>query len=277
MITDAQVHIWEASRPDRPWPQPLRNQPQLANGFAAPEMVAQMEAAGVDRAVIVPPTWIGEDNSTALEACEAFPGRFAVMGRFDPLAPDIEGRLSHWRQQPNMLGIRMTFRVPPFDTWLDDNSLDGFWSACERYEIPVMALVPSEAHKLYRVAERHPGLTLIIDHMAADLQEKGTASFEKIDGLLGLARFPNVSVKTSSAPSLSAEPYPFRDIYPFLKQIYEGFGSQRMLWGADYTRLTSTYPDCLRHFQEGLDFLTAEDKEWVLGRTAATVLRWPEE
>ena len=38
MITDAQVHIWEVDRPDRPWPKPLRNQPQLPNGFTAAEM-----------------------------------------------------------------------------------------------------------------------------------------------------------------------------------------------------------------------------------------------
>ena len=44
MITDAQVHIWEPDRPDRPWPRPLRNQPQLPNGFTAAEMIAQMDA-----------------------------------------------------------------------------------------------------------------------------------------------------------------------------------------------------------------------------------------
>ena len=278
MITDAQVHIWEVDRPERPWPRPQRNQPQLPNGFSAEEMIAQMDAAGVDRAVIVPPTWIGENNATAIEASEAYPGRFAVMGRFDPLRPDADEALSGWLKQPHMLGIRMTFRVPPYDTWLDSNAGDiaHFWAGCERHNIPVMCLVPDEAHKLVPIAERHPGLTLVIDHMAANLDAKGDKAFANIEGLLALARFPNVSAKTSSAPCFSADPYPYRDIYPYLKQIYEAFGAQRMLWGADYTRLTSTYPECLLHFQEGLDFLTAEDKEWALGKTAAKVLNWPE-
>jgi predicted TIM-barrel fold metal-dependent hydrolase len=276
MITDAQVHIWEVDRPDRPWPQPPRNEPQLPNGFSAEAMIAAMDGTGVDRAVIVPPTWIGENNATAIEASEAYPGRFGVMGRFDPLRPDAEDALATWRQQPHMLGIRMTFRVPPYDKWLDDNTLDGFWTACERHGIPIMALVPNEARKLHRVAERHPGLTLVIDHMAADIAKKGAASFEYIDDLLALGRFENVSVKTSSAPSMSAEPYPFADVYPFLKRIYEAFGARRMLWGSDLTRLTSTYEECLRHFRDGLDFLSQDDKEWVLGKTAATVLKWPE-
>ena len=277
MITDAQVHIWEADRPDRPWPTPLRNQPQLPNGFGAAEMIAAMDAAGVDRAAIVPPTWIGENNSTAIEACEAYPGRFAVMGRFDPMRPDAEEALAAWTKQPHMIGIRMTFRVPPYDTWLESNAIDHFWTACERYAVPVMCLVPDEAYKLAPIAERYPGLNLVVDHMAANLAAKGDAAFAHIDGLLGLAKYANVSVKTSSAPCFSADTFPYPDIYPYLKQIYEAFGAQRMLWGADLTRLTSTYPECLSHFQDGLDFLTAEDKGWVLGKTAAKVLNWPEE
>ena len=67
LITDSQVHIWEVERLDRPWPQPRRNEPQLPDGFSAEQMLTEMDAIGVDRAVIVPPTWVGEGNLTALE------------------------------------------------------------------------------------------------------------------------------------------------------------------------------------------------------------------
>lgn len=276
-ITDAQVHFWDIDRPERPWPRPLQR-PQQPNGFYPSQMIPEMDAAGVDRAVIVPPTWAGDYNDLAIQAAQDYPGRFAVMGRFDPRRPDAQEALASWRSQPHMLGIRMTFRVPPYDTWLDDGTLDrlGFWDACEQHGIPVMVLVPNEAHKLQPVAQRHPNLTLLIDHMAADLEGKGADAFKGLNAVIDLARYPNVSVKTSSAPCFSAEPYPFRDIYPFLRRIYDAYGARRMLWGADFTRLTSTYPECLRHFQEGLDFLTEEDKEWVLGKSAATILNWPE-
>jgi predicted TIM-barrel fold metal-dependent hydrolase len=101
-------------------------------------------------------------------------------------------------------------------------------------------------------------------------------AFATLDDLLVLARYRSVSVKTSSAPCFSAEPYPFRDIYPHLRRIYDAFGPRRMLWGADLTRLTSTYQECLSHFQEGLDFLSEGDKQWVLGRSLAEILKWPE-
>lgn len=276
LVTDSQVHIWEPDRPDRPWPKPLRNQPQLPDGFSAEQMIAAMDEAGVDRAVIVPPTWVGENNLTALEACERYPRRFAVMGRFDPTTPDAPALLQGWLKQPHMLGIRMTFRVPPYSGWLDGDTLSWFWAACERLGIPVMVLVSGLLPKLKPVAERHPGLKLIIDHMGCNMEGKGAAAFASLPDLLALAPFPNVSIKTSSAPCFSERPYPFADLYPYLRAIYDAFGPRRMFWGADLTRLTSTYRECLLHFQEGLDFLNAEDREWVLGKALAETLRWPE-
>jgi len=276
VITDAQVHLWDVDRLDRPWPKPVPNQPHRPDGFSAEQMLPYMDAAGVDRAVIVPPTWSGDSNDTALQAHAAYPSRFAVMGRFNPMTPDAPDRLETWLQQPGMLGIRMTFRVSPFKEWLEDDTLDWFWAACERLQIPLMVLVAGVPGKMLPVAARHPGLKLTIDHMGCELEKHAAAAFVGIDDLLALAKYPNVTVKTSSAPCFSAAPYPYRDIYDYLRSIYDAFGPRRMLWGADLTRLTSTYEECLSHFQDGLDFLSAEDKEWVLGKSAATVLGWPE-
>ena len=49
-----------------------------------------------------------------------------------------------------------------------------------------------------------------------------------------------------------------------------------MLWGADLSRLTSSYSECLDLFRHALDFLSADDKEWILGRALAEALNWPE-
>lgn len=276
MITDAQIHVWEVDRPDRPWPAVARNQPQLPNGFSAEQAIAAMDEAGVDRAIIVPPTWIGENNATGLEAAARYPGRFAVMGRFDPLRPDASEALDNWLSTPGMVGIRMTYRVPPFDSWLDDDTLDGFWDGCERNGIPVMNLIPLSSAKLPRILESHPDLTFIIDHMAVEIEKKGAEAFRTIDALCALAKYPNVYVKVSSAPNFSVEPYPFRDIWPFLKQIYDAFGPQRLMWGSDLTRLNSTYRECLDQWNGGMDFVSADDAVLICGGNLARVLRWPE-
>jgi L-fuconolactonase len=276
LITDAQCHIWEVDRPGRPWPQPWRNQPQLTDGFSAEQMLAAMDTTGVDRAIIVPPTWAGDGNETAHDTVAKYPDRFAIMGRIDTEAPGAPELLERWLQQPNMLGIRMTFRVPVYRDLLLAGKLEWFWDACERLGIPVACLVAGEASILEPVAAKHPDLKLVLDHMGCILESPAAHAFSTIEESLALAKYPNVSAKVSSAPCFSTQDYPFADVNPYLKRFYDAYGPRRIMWGADLTRLRGTYSDCLKHFREGLDFLTEEDKPWVLGGNAADILNWPE-
>ena len=87
---------------------------------------------------------------------------------------------------------------------------------------------------------------------------------------------PNVLIKVSSAPNYSDDPYPYADIHPQLKRIYEAWGPRRMMWGSDITRQRGSYRDSVRLFSEALNFLEPADREWILGRTLAEVLRWPD-
>ncbi len=286
IITDSQVHLWEAHRPDRPWPPeevPHRifvaapgARPHREEPLGATEMVGMMNAVGVARAVIVPPSPAGDENFTALEAVQRYPDRYGIMGRFNPGAPGARARLETWLEQPGMLGIRLTFHKPQWAPWLADGSIDWFWAGCERLGIPVMVLLPGRLDTVPAIAGRFPGLTLVLDHMARRSAGRDDDCFADLDELLALARFPNVSVKASSAPCYSTQPFPFHNIAPYLRRIFEAFGPQRTLWGSDMTRLQCTYAECLEHFLYHLDFLRGEDKAWVMGRAIAALLKWPE-
>src|ERR1700723_3679939 len=92
-ITDAQVHLWAANHPDRPWPAGAEARARRPIPLEVDELLSEMDPAGVDRAVIVPPSWEGNRNDVALAAAAAHPDRFAVLGRppldtRDPHAPD---------------------------------------------------------------------------------------------------------------------------------------------------------------------------------------------
>ena len=63
-VIDAQVHVWGADTPARPWPGGGNPKPHRAEPWTAAELVAAMDAAGVDAAVIVPPT---AQNQGAIE------------------------------------------------------------------------------------------------------------------------------------------------------------------------------------------------------------------
>lgn len=283
MIIDAQVHIWEAHSAERPWPaeslQAGRSfmavpgaRPHRAEPLGADEMISMMDAAGVARAVIVPPSPAGDSNLYALEGAARFPGRFLVMGRFDPAAAGARGRLATWLQQPHMAGIRMTFHKPQWGHWLDDGSLDWFWADCERLGIPLMLLIPGRLDAVAAVARRHPGLRLIVDHLGLRSNLRDDEAFADLDKLLALASLPNVYVKASAVPCYSNEPYPFRNLDRYLERMYAHFGPKRTFWGSDVSRLPCSYRQAVDHFVQELDFIPPSDLPWVMGRGLLEVL-----
>ncbi|HTC99040.1 MAG TPA: amidohydrolase family protein [Bradyrhizobium sp.] len=286
MIIDSQIHLWEAHRPDRPWPAEQIGKPSFVTmpgarphrpePLGADEAIGMMDKTGIDRAVIVPPSPVGDSNDTALEAVVRYPDRFAVMGRFNPEAEGARERLETWLDQPGMLGIRMTFFKPHWARWLEGGVVDWYWSACERLGIPLMALAYGRIKELGALAARHPGLTVIIDHMGRQSSLRDDEAFADLDEMLALAKLPNVSIKASSLPCYTTDPYPFPKLTPYLKRTFDAFGADRMMWGSDITRLPCSYQECLDHFKHELPFLNDNDRALVLGGTAARLLRWPE-
>jgi predicted TIM-barrel fold metal-dependent hydrolase len=130
-ITDAQIHLWKAESDDWKWTPGLK--PQLPEPFTIERAISMMDEAGIDRAVIVPPSWPGDRNDYALEAVKRYPTRFRVMGRFplqDPKALDL---LPKWKEQPGMVGVRLTFNTPQNIPWLTDGTADRF---CRRPKRP---------------------------------------------------------------------------------------------------------------------------------------------
>jgi predicted TIM-barrel fold metal-dependent hydrolase len=124
-----------------------------------------MAAAGVDRAVLVPPGWDPAGNAVSLAAAVSHPDRFAVMGGLDITDPAAPGKLSHWREQSGMLGLRLSFNSPAKRRQLIDGSADWFWAEAERVGLPVMLLIPDLLPWAAEIAGRHPALRIIIDKM----------------------------------------------------------------------------------------------------------------
>jgi predicted TIM-barrel fold metal-dependent hydrolase len=73
--------------------------------------------------------------------------------------------------------------------------------------------------------------------MAIVPNAKDLAVFAALPELIALAKYPNVAVKASGAPGHSSEPYPYRNIHPYIRQMYDAFGPDRMFWGTDITRM----------------------------------------
>jgi predicted TIM-barrel fold metal-dependent hydrolase len=273
-IVDAQVHLWKAESDDWKWVPGMK--PQMPEPFTIEKLVPLMDGAGVDRVVVVPPSWPGDRNDYGLEAARRYPGRFHVMGRIPLQNPASAALLPKWREQPGMLGIRLTF-LGPAAAWLKNGTTDWFWPEAEKAGLPVMFLAPGQTAAFAAIAERHPRLTLVADHMglSIDMVKEGKAA-EAIAATASLAKYPNVSVKLSAAANYSQESYPFRDMTPHIQKLFEAYGPQRSHWGTDMTNGfdRATYKQRITHFTEELPFLTESDKDWVMGRAILQRLNW---
>ena len=274
-IVDSQVHLWGADTPDRPWPPGRANQAQKPYPIDKEALLFQMDLAGVRRIVLVPPSWEGDRNDLALEAARAYPDRFAVMGRIALEKPESRALVADWKKQPGMLGMRFTFHTDLMRPWLTDGTADWLWAAAEKHGIPLMVLVPGSLDALDRIAERHPGVRFTIDHVGLNRLQKGPNVFEDLPQVCALAKRANVAVKASGMPSLSSEPYPFRDLHDPIRRLVDAFGPRRTFWGTDLTRMPCTYYECIHLFTDHLPWLKGEDLEWVMGRGVSEWLGWP--
>jgi predicted TIM-barrel fold metal-dependent hydrolase len=107
--------------------------------------------------------------------------------------------------------------------------------------------------------------------------------WEKLPELLSLARFPNVHVKFCGPQLLSNQPYPHPDVWPYLHQVIDAFGAERLVWASDFTRLRmvpagerwkSSYAEALGLVKDTTE-LDSTQKEHILGGTLRRLLSWP--
>jgi len=272
-IVDAQVHIWAADTPERPWPAGQGHRAHRVVPFSADDLLAEMDGAGVARAVIVPPSWEGDRNDHALAAARAHPDRFAVMGR-PPLDRADPHALDRWREQAGMLGIRVTTAGAGSRALFTDPDGDWLWAATERNGLPAMVSTPGLLPEIGRLAARHPGMRFVIDHLALARDGKDEAAFADIENLLALAKLPNIAAKASALPRYSSEAYPYRRLHPFLRRVFDAFGPRRFFWGTDLTGIPCTYRQAISLFTEELPWLGGDDLDWVMGRALCDWLGW---
>src|SRR5262245_56270938 len=104
MTIDAQVHVYERNHLGRPWHGVLAGPPEVTGD----QMVAEMDAAGVDGAILISPfTMYHYDASYALEVHKHHAGRFALVKPVDPADPAVGATIADWKSTPGAVGVRM--------------------------------------------------------------------------------------------------------------------------------------------------------------------------
>jgi predicted TIM-barrel fold metal-dependent hydrolase len=273
MIVDSQVHIWAADTPERPWPPGQAGRAHQSVPLTAEGLLEKMDAAGVARAMLVPPSWEGDRNDVVLAAAHRYPDRFAVMGRLSLEAPASRDEFLPLTRTDGMLGLRFTFHTEQQQKLL--GAADWLWPAAAAARIPLMVHAPHSLPTIDSIAARYPDLRLIIDHLGLVRPKVDHEAFAHLSEVLALARRPNVAVKASAVTDYSSEPYPFPILHGYLRQVFDAFGPKRIFWGSDISRVRHPYRQMITLFTEELPWLGEDDKAWIMGRGLCEWLNWP--
>jgi L-fuconolactonase len=274
VIIDAQVHAYERDHPGRPWAGVLTGPAEVTGD----DMVAAMDAVGVDGAVLVSPfTMYRYDASYALAVHRQHPGRFGLVKPVDPSDPAVAETIADWAATPGTVGIRLMMNRG-VSTDPADPGILRVLAAAAQHGLPVNLMSTGRLEQAAQMAQRHPDTQLVIDHLGLPQPQEPPAPaepFADLGKLLALAAYANVAVKVSGACTLSHEPFPYPDIWDPLARILDVFGLDRCLWGTDWTRAVKvlTYQEGVEAFRV-TDRLSDSDRAALMGETLQQVYHW---
>jgi predicted TIM-barrel fold metal-dependent hydrolase len=260
---DAHVHVWTDDGAKYPRAAGQRDYPPAR--FTPADLFVHTKPAGVTRIVLIQMSFYRFDNSYMLDSMRAHPGVFSGVGIVDFNGPDPAKAMKDLAAQ-GVRGFRLVggndFEKPGIET---------MWrTGAEENLAMCMLLGPDALPALDKMCARYPQTPVVIDHFAR-IGADGTIRDADIRALSALARHPLVKVKASAFYALGKKQAPYTDLKPLFRRVFEDFGPRRVMWASDCPFQVGDghrYAPSLALITEQMPFLSADDRDWVLRRTA---------
>jgi len=280
-FVDTHTHAWGVDTDELPWQADVVP-PEWEGPYTHADLVADMDAAGVDEGVIVTTPTYGRGqraNEYTMRSIEAHPDRLYGVGLMDFFGDEERVRASVRRVvgHDRMLGVRMhaPFEYAEIPTeldrtadWIASDELEPVWDELARQDAALFIFPKADQLSLVAdLAAAHPDVPVVVDHMAwpdetTSPDEEPWTDFESV------ADSSNTYVKVSSLPRSATEPWPYPDLHGYVRNLLEWFGRDRLMLGSDYPWMDSwaSYEECLSWI-EAVEFVSARDLAALSYRT----------
>ncbi len=269
---DAHQHFWDVESGRYAWPTPADG--AIYRTYSPAELEPELGPAGIDVTVLVQTVATLDDTDAMLAAADGHPFVGAVVG-WVPLANAraAEAALDA-RPHPRLRGIRHLIHHEPDPDWLlRADVADGLDVLARRgLSFDVVAVFPDHLRLVPVVADRHPDLTLVLDHLAKPpFRSVGWSTWH--DQLRRAAARPNVAAKLSGLVTAAGPGWTREEIRPAVEAAIDAFGPDRLMFGSDWPvcRLVSTYREVIDAIEGLVSQLTVPERRAVLGGTATRV------
>jgi predicted TIM-barrel fold metal-dependent hydrolase len=246
--------------------------------FTDEELFRHANPLGVTRVVLIQMSFYGFDNSYMLDAIARHQKR--VPGGALRGVAVIDHRAARPQDEMDRLAERGVrgFRIQPGtarpDQWLAEPGMHAMWRHGARRRLAMCHLInPEFLDSVDKMCDKHADTPVVIDHFAR-VGINGPIREEQLAALCRLARHKQTYVKVSAFYALGAGRAPYTDLVPMIRRVFDAFGPQRLMWATDcpfQVQNRHTYADSLALVRDRLDFLSNEDRQWLLRKTAERV------
>ena len=274
---DAHSHIWPAETDKFPLAPGQKKSDLKPASFTDDELMAIARPEGVGRVVLIQHSvYHLFDNSYLIDAVRRHPGQFRIQGMIDEHQANPGGTMKKLLPQ-GVTGFRITpfIRKPEHRAkWLETPGMVEMWkTGAVTRQAMCLLIDASDLPATDAMCERHPETPVVIDHFAR-IGVDGQMRDGDITNLCRLARHPRTSVKISAFYALGQKKPPHDELIPMIKRLYETFGPKRLMWASDspyQIQGENTYQASIRLVRDRLDFLSKDDRDWLLRKTAEKV------
>jgi len=273
-IVDSHQHFWQVGRFDYPWMSPEVG--VLHRDYLPPALEPVLKGCGVARTVLVQASNSVEETRWMLGLADAHPFIAGVVGWVDLTGPEVGRQLDELTAHPKFKGVRHLVESEPADDWLARPDVLRALGVLASYGVSYDLLVHTRhLGHVKTVAEKCPGLSLVVDHMAKPPVARGEVE-EWARELKGVAAYPNVRCKLSGlVTEADVTSWRAEDLRPFVERALEFFGPERLMFGSDWPvcLLAASYGQVLESFQSLLSGLSDEERGRIFARNAAEFYR----
>ena len=271
---DGHHHLWDLSTVAYDWPT-VADGP-IFRSFAPDDLAPELAGAGIDRTVVVQAADSLDDSDAMIRAMAATPWIAGIVG-WAPLTDTRAASIAiESRLDGGLRGIRHLIHRHPDPDWLLRADVRSGLALLASYGLAfdVVAVYPNHLRHVPRIADEHPDLTFVIDHLAKPpIRDPGWEGWRR--ELEAAARRPNVVAKLSGLDTAAGPGWTAEEIRPSVEIALEAFGPARLLFGSDWPvcRLVSTYGEVVQATQGWLSSLGTDERDAVFGGTAERVYR----
>ncbi len=273
---DAHSHIWPPETDKFPLAGGQTKKDLNPSSFTDDELMTIARPEGVGRVVLIQHSGYHLfDNAYLIDAVRRHPKQFRIVGMVDDRQPGAGEEMKKLLSQ-GVTGFRITplIRKDQPDQWLDTRGMREMWKTGAETKQAMCCLInPQQLPGIDLMCERYPETPVVIDHFAR-IGVDGQMRDDDLKLLTRLARHKQTSVKISAYYALGQKKPPHLELIPMIKRLYETFGPQRLMWASDspyQIQGVNTYKASISLVRDHLDFVSAEDRQWLLHKTAERV------